>query len=133
MHSGRTKIQTILLAGLVVGLNSFGNLLLAWGMKALPQVGVNPLNYVSAIFSPIVACGVILLIFWLLTRMTLLSWADLSFSVPMMAIGYTTAPLLGHFFLHEPVSPGRWIGTGLIFAGCGLVGTTSPKGEGEPA
>jgi drug/metabolite transporter (DMT)-like permease len=34
------------------------------------------------------------------------------------------AALLGRFFLAEPVSPERWLGTALIFAGAALVGST---------
>ncbi len=128
---GRTKLNTILLVLLVTALNAFGNLLLAKGMKTLPQVGVNPLDYILAMWNPFVAPGIVLLILWLLTRMTLLSWADLSFSLPLMALGYVVAPILGHFFLHEQVSPEHWLGTLLIFAGCGLVGTTAHKQEDE--
>jgi drug/metabolite transporter (DMT)-like permease len=80
--------------------------------------------------NPFVAGGIILLILWLLTRMTVLSWADLSFSLPLMAIGYVLAPILGKFFLHEHVQTSHWIGSMLIFTGCGLVGTTSHKHEG---
>lgn len=123
------KLKTILLVITVTALNAFGNLLLAKGMKGLPQLGLNPLDYVLAMWNPFVAPGIILLILWLLTRMTLLSWADLSFSLPLMAVGYVVAPILGWAFLHEHVSAEHWIGTLLIFAGCGLVGTTTHKQE----
>jgi drug/metabolite transporter (DMT)-like permease len=125
-----SKLRTILLVVLVTVLNAFGNLLLAKGMKGLPAVGFNPIDYITAMINPYVASGIILLILWLLTRMTLLSWADLTFSLPLMALGYVIAPILGHFVLHEQVNTAQWIGTALIFAGCGLVGTTAHKHEG---
>lgn len=124
-----SKAKTILLALVVTICNGFGNLLLAKGMKTLPFVGTDPLAYLSAIFNPVVAAGIILLMLWLLTRMALLSWADLSFSIPLMALAYVAAPFLGHFFLNEAVDAGHWAGTLLIFAGCGLVGTTAVKQE----
>ena len=77
-------------------------------------------------FHPLVALGIVLLIFWLLTRMTLFSWADLSFVVPVTAVGYVLAAVLGHFFLNEPVTRTNWIGTFLIFFGTAFVGVTKP-------
>ena len=44
--------------------------------------------------------------------------------LPVTAVGYVLAALLGRFFLAEPVSPERWLGTALIFAGAALVGST---------
>ena len=65
------------------------------------------------------------LILALLTRMALLSLADLSFVLPVTAIGYVFAVFLGKIFLHEAVTGQRWLGTVLIFAGALLVGVTS--------
>ena len=102
-----------------------GNLSLAWGMKRIPAVSANPLLYLQAMFDPLVALGVVMLILALLTRMALLSLADLSFVLPVTAIGYVMAALLGKVFLHENVTVQRWLGTLLIFTGAALVGSTS--------
>jgi drug/metabolite transporter (DMT)-like permease len=97
-------------------------------MKHLPQpVGLTPLPYIEAFLNPFVALGVVLLILWLLTRMALMSWADLSFVVPLTAFGYVLAAVLGKVFLHEMVSSRRWFGTILIFAGSVLVGATTQR------
>ncbi len=88
---------------------------------------MNPLAYIRAMVQPEVALGTLLLILWLLTRMALFSWADLSFVVPVTAVGYILAAILGHFFLREPVSLANWVGTLLIFFGTAFVGTTKPK------
>lgn len=77
-------------------------------------------------FHPLVALGIVLLIFWMLTRMTLFSWADLSFVVPVTALGYVLAAVLGHFFLDEPVTLTNWLGTFLIFFGTAFVSVTKP-------
>ena len=92
-------------------------------------MSVNPLDYIRAMFHPLVALGIVLLILWLLTRMTLFSWADLSFVVPVTAIGYILAAVLGHFFLGETVTRTNWLGTFLIFFGTAFVGTTKPLTE----
>ena len=117
-------MHAILLAGIVVSFNAVGNLSLAWGMKRIPEVGENPFAYIHAMLNPFVATGIALLILWLLTRMALMSWADLSFVQPLMAIGYIVAAALGRFVLHEEVGPSRWIGVLLIFSGSILVGAT---------
>ena len=120
--------RTLALGLFVVCLNAFGNLSLAWGMRhTVTVVGLNPLDYIRVMSNPFVAFGMVLLSLWLLTRMALLSWADLSFVVPMTSIGYILSALLGVWFLAEVVSPIHWLGTLLIFAGTMLVGSTRPR------
>lgn len=122
------EFRTIVLTVAVTFLNSFGNLSLTWGMKHFSQpVGLTPLPYLEALLNPFVALGVVLLILWLLTRMALMSWADLSFVVPLSSFGYVLAAVLGKMFLHETVSSRRWWGTALIFAGSVLVGSTTQR------
>ncbi len=122
-----TKAKTLWLALLVVLLNAGGNFSLTLGMRSIPdKMSVNPLDYIRAMFHPLVALGIVLLILWLLTRMTLFSWADLSFVVPITAVGYILAAILGHFFLRETVTLTNWLGTFLIFFGTAFVGTTKP-------
>jgi drug/metabolite transporter (DMT)-like permease len=118
------KVKAIVLSIAVVCFNAFGNLSLAWGMKHLPPVGVRPLGYVEAMVNPYVATGISLLILWLLTRMALMSWADLSFALPLMAMGYVVAAALGRFVLDESVGFAQWAGIFLIFAGSAVVSTT---------
>lgn len=125
--SSRTKLNTILLSLVVVCFNAVGNLSLAWGMKHSPAVGVNPLGYIRAMINPYVAVGICLLILWLLTRMALMSWADLSFVLPLMAVGYVVAAVLGKFVLAESINSAQWAGIFLIFAGSLMVGTTHPR------
>jgi drug/metabolite transporter (DMT)-like permease len=129
--AGPSKVKAILLALLIVFFNAAGNLALAWGMKSQPEtVGWSPAGYVRAMLNPFVATGIVLLILWLLTRMALMSWADLSFALPLMSLGYILAAVLGKFVLYEAVSPWHWLGALLIFAGIGIVGTTDHRTEG---
>lgn len=123
-RSRNSKLRTVLLALLVVCFNAVGNLSLAWGMKHVPAIGANPTGYIHAMLNPFVATGIVLLILWLLTRMALMSWADLSFALPLMATGYVAAAVLGKFVLNEYVGTPQWAGTFLIFAGSIIVTTT---------
>ena len=128
-QAARTRIFLLVIA--VTLLNALGNLCLAWGMKhAVIRVSLNPVGYVRDMLNPFVALGIGLLVLWLLTRMALLSWADLSFVLPVTAFGYFLAALLGKFFLHETISATQWLGTGLIFGGIAMVGSTGQKTAG---
>ena len=112
----------------VICLNALGNLSLAWGMKhSRESVGLNPLSFLRVMLDPAIAAGILLLILWLLSRMTLLSWADLSFVLPLTSLGYVLAAVFGKVFLNETVTGAHWIGTGLIFLGTTIVGTTDSK------
>ena len=105
-----------------------GNVSLAFGMKhfaGASPVSANPLTYLHAMSNPFVAGGIVLLALGLLMRMALLSVADLSFVLPLTALGYIISTVLGRTVLHEHVSLGRWLGTFLIFAGTAIVGPTA--------
>jgi drug/metabolite transporter (DMT)-like permease len=90
-------------------------------------MSLNPLDYLRAMFNPYVSLGIVLLVLWLLTRMTLLSWADLSFVLPVTAAGYILTVALAYWFLKETVTSAQWLGALLISLGTGIVGGTSPK------
>jgi drug/metabolite transporter (DMT)-like permease len=124
-------LRTLRLVLLVTLLKPFSNLFLAWGMKGFSHaLAMNPLFYLKAMVEPLVALGIALQIVWLLTRLSLLSVADLSFVLPVTASGYVISTLLGSFVLHEQVSASRWAGTVLISLGTALVASTSQKTTG---
>jgi uncharacterized membrane protein len=126
--AGASKLRTFALVMAVVLLNAGGNLLMAWGMKHLPEtVGLNPLGYLRAMLNPFVTAGIAVLILWLLTRMALLSWADLSFVLPLTGLGYILNALSGMLFLNESVTLAHWAGTLLVFAGTAMVGSTQQQ------
>jgi uncharacterized membrane protein len=117
--------RTYSMLAVFVLLRAFGNLSLAWGTKHFPEtLSANPLSYLRAMLSPLVTVGIALLILAMLLRMAVLGVADLSFVLPLTAVGYVFAALLGKFILHENVTPQRWMGTALIFIGVAVVGST---------
>lgn len=105
-----------LLTVVVILSNVAGNLFLSLGLKSS-----------AGVLSPLVALGVSLLILWTLSRMTLMSWADLSYILPVTAIGYVLSAVAGKIFLAEQISLLRWGGTLLIVAGIALVGRTQAE------
>ena len=125
-HSSGAALKTYFVLLLFLALKAAGNSWMAWGMKQVPErMSMNPALYVHAMLNPFVAMGIAALILALLTRMALLSLADLSFVLPVTAVGYVIAVFIGKVSLHETVTRQRWLGTLLIFAGAVVVGTTS--------
>jgi uncharacterized membrane protein len=129
MNDERLRWKTQLFAIIVVLSNALENFALAWGMRGRNTSSI--LDYLGVIFTPWVMVGIALLILWLLSRMALLSWADLSYVLPVTSLGYVASAIIGRFFLNEQITPTRWMGTALIVAGTILVGRGSPHGRGE--
>ena len=128
MHpkTARLLLKTRVFTALVVLSNVLGNFSLTLGLRRVGRlVSLSPLVYIKALFDPWVATGVALLIVWLLSHMTLLSWADLSYVLPVTSVGYVLAALVGRFFLAEQITLARWAGIALIVLGVSLVGRTS--------
>jgi uncharacterized membrane protein len=129
LRSRALRIKTWICATVVVLSNVFGNFFLKKGMPAdLPT----PWSYITVLFQPWVALGIILLILWMMSRMTLLSWADLSYVLPVTSIGYALVALEGRIFLQEQISLKRWGGIALIVAGVALVSLATPPRTHTP-
>src|SRR5690242_5247597 len=128
MNAARLRQKTRNFTALVILSNLFGNFSLSWGLRQVGRlISLSPWAYVEALFNPWVALGVSLLIVWLLSHMALLSWADLSYVLPVTSIGYVLVALEGRFVLHEHVSLTLWAGITLIMIGVTLVGRTAPR------
>ena len=122
--AARLRAKTWICATVVVLSNVFGNFFMKRGMPA--QLST-PLEYITVLFQPWVTLGVLLLILWMLSRMALLSWADLSYVLPLTSVGYVLVALAGRVFLNERITPLRWSGIVLIVAGVALVSGSSPQ------
>ncbi len=109
------------LAGITV-FSTAGDSLLARGMKALGHVSPHDLSgLLLAILNPWVAAGIFFLLAFFACYMSALSWADLTYVLPATSLAYVLVALIGHFRLHEEISPTRWLGIALIAAGVGSV------------
>ena len=117
----RLRRKTWLFVVIVVLSNVLGNLLLGLGMK-------NPVSkaVLGMFLSPWVWLGIGLLVLWTFARLALLSWADLSYVLPVTSICFVLNAFLGKIVFGEHVSARRWLGTLLIVAGTALVGATVP-------
>jgi len=127
MHASRTRVY--LLTAFVVAANVVGNFALSWGMKHPAGWAPTSIEPINALLSPWVLLGIVLLAVWTLSRVTLLSWADLSFVLPITSIGYVLNAVIGFAVLGEHISWLRWIGTAFILSGTIITSATPPKAE----
>lgn len=126
----RLRWKTRAFVGIVILSNAFGNLFLTWGLRhGAGVLNASPLSFIRAIFNPWVTLGICLLITWLLSKMLLLSWADLSYVLPVTAFGYVLNAALGRLVLNEQITSARWAGVLLIVGGTVLVGAGNPRHE----
>lgn len=99
-----------------------GDTLLSAGMKRVGPVSLGHLStLIYALATPQIIVGIALLILFFASYLASLSWADLTFVLPATSIGNVLVALLARFWLHEQISPGRWVGILLITAGVGFV------------
>jgi len=117
----------------IVLLGACGDVCLSRGMKDVGSVSLsNWTELFRSLLTPWVVLGVILLIGFMSSYLTALSWADLTFVLPSTAVGYILMALLARFFLHENVTPKRWIGIALITVGVGFVTGGPSRTSPEP-
>ena len=126
-------LKTQMLIIVVVITDVFGNLTMSWGVKRGTAFrGFSPLFYMHLIFNPWVLLGAALLLLWLLSRMILFSWADLSYVLPITSFSYVFNEVTGHYLLGEQISWARWLGTVMITAGAAVVGLTQSNTTAGP-
>ncbi|MCC6346067.1 MAG: EamA family transporter [Nitrospirales bacterium] len=105
---------------------AIGEALLSYGMRKGGAVDLTvPSQWLALVLSvvrnPYVLAGALFLAVFFFLYLAALSWADLSFVMPLTAMSYLFAALLARFALKEEVSWFRWSGTAIIAIGIILV------------
>ena len=118
------KLVLILLVGLTF--ESTGVILLK---KGITHIG--DMNGVSAaeifrlikagVTNPQILLGVFFEALFFVCLLMLMSKSDISFLWPLTALSFVFATVAAMIFLHEHVSPTRWIGVGLIMLGAAFI------------
>jgi uncharacterized membrane protein len=132
----KVRIKTLLVVLVMVLCANVGDLLLKSGMTRVGSVEIS-LHGLShtlrlAMLNSTIWLGILFLVGFMASYMTVMSWADYSYVMPVGAFGYAVNTLLAKLFLHETVSPQRWAGVFLICVGVLLVGQTKPVTVGNP-
>ncbi|HTW67404.1 MAG TPA: hypothetical protein VME17_22445 [Bryobacteraceae bacterium] len=128
MGPASIELRNRIFITLLVVSNTLGNLFVALGMNAMPEFHPGRiLEYAAAILSNgWFVGGVALMIVWMVAQLSMFTWADLSYVLPMTASSYALTAILGKFFLGDKISLARWSGIALISFGVLLVSETPP-------
>jgi drug/metabolite transporter (DMT)-like permease len=101
---------------------SFGDISLSYGMKRVGVISAARwTELVAAVLNPWVALGIVLLLGFLASYLSALSWSDLTYVLPATSFGYVLLALLSVWLLGEKVSVSRWIGILLVSSGVAIV------------
>ena len=111
---------------------TLGDVFLTKGMKSIGEVNtLNPIELlgigVQVFTNPYIWLGIFFLSIFFGLYLAALSWADLSFVLPVTAFGYVMNAFMSWRLLSEHISPLRWIGTVIIFFGVIVVSRTEQR------
>ncbi len=100
-----------------------GETLLSAGMKQVGDFsqGKIPSKLGEMLTNPHVLGGILLMALFFFLYSASLSWADLSYVMPMTSLSFLFGTILARFFLDEQVSGWRWGGTLVIILGIILI------------
>jgi len=130
-HHHRLRIKTLFMVLLMVLCANVGDLMLKRGMLQIGAVQISVEGIERAFrltaTNGTIWLGILFLLGFTISYMTVVSWADYSYVMPAGAFGYALLTLLAVIFLHERVSVQRWAGVILICVGVLLVGHTKPR------
>jgi len=134
---GRLRVKTLVMVCLMVLCANVGDLLLKRGMLEIGAVPLTAAGLAHAfrmtVTNGTLWTGIFFLCGFMLSYMTVLSWADYSYVMPAGAFGYALLTFFAVIFLHEAVSARRWVGVVLICVGVLLVGQTKPRTTDQPS
>jgi drug/metabolite transporter (DMT)-like permease len=115
-----------------VAAGAVGNSLLRVGLSSAPPlITFSPVAHLKQFANVAVVAGVGALICRYILQLSLLSWADLTYAIPVTSAAYPVITIVGVFGLHEHVSFVHWMGVLLILCGVAIVGRTRPLKPGS--
>lgn len=127
----RLRIKTLVMVLAMILCANVGDLFLKRGMMQIGAVQLSLPALTHAFFLTVtnvtIWLGILFLLGFMVSYMTVLSWADYSYVMPAGAFGYAFLTLLAVVVLHEHVTLGRWTGVVLICVGVLCVGHTKPR------
>jgi drug/metabolite transporter (DMT)-like permease len=129
------KLLIILFIGLVF--ESTGVVLLKKGMTQIGEVRVINVQEIGRITkaglsNPQILLGVFFEALFFLCLLILMSQSDISFLWPLTGLSFVFATIAAIWFLHEQVSPVRWVGVVLIVIGAALISYSEQQKDKPP-
>jgi len=131
----RVKTLGLMLIGVLA--LTFGDISLALAMRDIGEVNLADWRSLGGVLAkmftpPGIWLGLLLMATFFFLWLLVLSFADLSFALPLTALTYVFTGLLVGPMLGEEVSPQRWLGMILITAGVVVISLTEPAKPSPP-
>lgn len=128
-------MKTIVVVAFAALSAAIGESLLSFGMKKFGPLNETDASHwlmliSSVVKNPYIFSGIFFLAIFFFLYLAALSWADLSFVLPITALSYLFAAFFAKYFLKEDVTWLRWAGTIVIVLGIVLVALDG-KSEGS--
>jgi drug/metabolite transporter (DMT)-like permease len=125
-------MKTLIVLFFAICSQTLGDVCLTKGMKSVGEVNtLNPTELfhigMHIFTTPFIWVGIMFLGIFFGLYLIALSWADLSFVLPITAFGYALNALLAWRLLGEHVSTARWVGTMIICVGVAVVSRTDQR------
>jgi drug/metabolite transporter (DMT)-like permease len=125
-------MKTLIVLFIAICAQTLGDVCLTKGMKSIGEVNtLDPaelLTIGAQVFTtPYIWLGIFILSIFFGLYLIALSWADLSFVLPVTAFGYVLNALMSWQLLGERVSAVRWLGTLVICVGVAVVSRTEQR------
>jgi drug/metabolite transporter (DMT)-like permease len=125
-------MKTFIVLFFAICAQALGDVSLKEGMKSIGEVNtLNPVELfnigLQVFTNPMILQGILLLGVFFGLYLVALSWADLSFVLPVTAFGYAVNAFMAWRFIGEHVSLARWIGTMIICVGVATVSRTEQR------
>jgi drug/metabolite transporter (DMT)-like permease len=125
-------MKTLIVLFIAICAQTLGDVCLTKGMKSIGEVNtLDPaelLTIGAQVFTtPYIWLGIFILSIFFGLYLIALSWADLSFVLPVTAFGYVLNALMSWQLLGEHISTARWVGTTIICVGVAVVSRTEQR------
>ncbi len=125
-------MKTLVVLFVAICAQTLGDVCLTKGMKSIGEVNtLDPAELfhigVQVFTTPYVWLGILILSVFFGLYLVALSWADLSFVLPVTAFGYVMNAVMAWQLLGEHISPARWLGTLVICFGVAVVAKTEQR------
>src|SRR5262249_47253386 len=130
-------MKTLIILFIAICAQTFGDVCLTRGMRSIGEVNtLDPVELfqigMQIFTTPHIWLGILILGIFFGLYLAALSWADLSFVLPVTAFGYALNAFMSWKLLGEQVSLTRWIGTMVICVGVAVVSNTEQRTRVTP-
>jgi len=120
------KYQNRLFIVVVVVTNTVGNLFLAIGLARMPGFSfASFLSYFIAFVSNgWILGGISLMTMWMISQLSMYTWADMTYVLPVTASSYILTAIFGRYVLNQHITLLHWAGIAVISFGVMFVSET---------